>query len=235
MLTFSNLSEALVELKSQTGKDWTDSELFDCAVTNGLELHATPPIDARITASEWVLGRGHVSATRDRWHLAVLNPAQVGQLWMAGETTTDVPLIPDKPDVLWCQFSEPVRVTRTEVRIQDRTIRRVVELYLHACGEAESNAAGQVVLTAAEAAGETTKERRHRLLQWRDEEVNLRGKRGANARTVSRERERGLRPTADQSNISKEIKKALLERADEMQARTPFCGQPSKRGGPTSN
>ena len=233
MLNFSTLSEALAELKSQTGKEWSDSELFDCAVTNGLDLHAAPPVNVRITASEWVLGRGRVSATRDRWHLAVLDPARVGQLWLAGETSTVQAFIPNKPEELWCEFSEPVRVTRAEVRLQDRTILRMIELYLHARGEAESKAAGQVVLTAAEAAVETTKERRHRLLRWRDEEVNLRGKRGAIARTVSRERV--LRPTADQSNTSKEINKALLERADELRAGTPFGGQPSKRGGSTSN
>lgn len=201
MLNFSNLIEALAELKSQTGRDWTDSELFDYAVTNSLELHAAPPIDVQITASEWVLGRELVSETRDRWHLAVLNPAQIGQLWMAGETATDVPLIPDQPDVLWCKFSEPVRVTRAEVRIQDRTIRQLVELHRQAAG----GTARPTVPAHADSAVKNPKQSRQRLLRMWEEEAAAGGEWGAFARVASREH-------ADPSKTRKDILKGREER-----------------------
>lgn len=56
---------------------------------------------------------------------------------------------------------------------------------------------------------ETPKERRARLLQWREAEEAI-DKRGAHARTVKREQKNN--PSADSSNISKDIKKARDER-----------------------
>lgn len=63
---------------------------------------------------------------------------------------------------------------------------------------------------------ETPKARRARLLQCREEETTLRGEHGALARVVIREKL--IRPTADRSNIRKDIEKAKKERHEEIQA-----------------
>ena len=55
--------------------------------------------------------------------------------------------------------------------------------------------------------------RRARLLEWHDAEVAKGPTRGALARVVNREKL--TRPTADHSNISKDIKKAREERAED--------------------
>jgi hypothetical protein len=57
---------------------------------------------------------------------------------------------------------------------------------------------------------ETARARRARLLEWHEYEVLASGERGALARVTAREQAR--RPTADRSNIGKEIKKAEAER-----------------------
>lgn len=54
--------------------------------------------------------------------------------------------------------------------------------------------------------------RRARLLSWREEEEAARGKRGALERVTVREKV--CRPMADRSNIGKDIKRALEERAE---------------------
>jgi hypothetical protein len=58
-------------------------------------------------------------------------------------------------------------------------------------------------------ATETPAQRCARLLKWRDEEVEARGMRGAVARVTAREKLQ--RPTADRSNVGKDIKKAEEE------------------------
>lgn len=58
---------------------------------------------------------------------------------------------------------------------------------------------------------ETAKQRRARLLEWFEQEEAKGPKRGALARVVAREKL--IRPTADRSNIGKDIKQARKERA----------------------
>jgi hypothetical protein len=58
MLTISTIAEALAELGKQTGRAWTDSELFDVATNRGVELHAAPPITAQTTIQKFVAGVG---------------------------------------------------------------------------------------------------------------------------------------------------------------------------------
>ncbi len=59
---------------------------------------------------------------------------------------------------------------------------------------------------------EDPSQRRHRLLQTWKEEVSRGGETGALQRVY--EREKALRPTADRSNIGKDIKKAQKEEAE---------------------
>lgn len=68
---------------------------------------------------------------------------------------------------------------------------------------------------------EKPKARRKRLLEQIEEEERLRGEHGALARVFAREKL--IRPTADRSNIGKDIKLAKKERADERRA-GPFDG-----------
>lgn len=132
MLTISTIPEALATLEKLTGRAWTDSELFDVATANGLSLHAAPPIAANTTVKKWVeaeglrdvcnLGAGHSA-------LAVLFPWQVGQLWISGETKTSHPSDHDSIEGQYHWFTEPVKVTREQVRIKGDTLQRIVNLW----------------------------------------------------------------------------------------------------------
>jgi hypothetical protein len=68
---------------------------------------------------------------------------------------------------------------------------------------------GTPTVAAVQVATETPAQRCARLLKWRDEEVEARGMRGAVARVTAREKLQ--RPTADRSNVGKDIKKAEEE------------------------
>jgi hypothetical protein len=82
------------------------------------------------------------------------------------------------------------------------------------------------------AATETPKQRRARLLKWREEETELGGAWGSLNRVVAREKV--LRPSAERSNVGKEIKKAEAERAEESRA-GPFDALVSTQGSSARN
>ena len=132
MLTISTIAEALAELERQTGRAWTDSELFDVATANGISLHAAPPITASSGIYEFVPGDGLIEKHRmagGRAALAVLFPWQVGQLWISGETKTAHPSDHDRMEGQHHWFTEPVKVTREQVRIVGGTLRQIVDLW----------------------------------------------------------------------------------------------------------
>jgi hypothetical protein len=132
VLTISTIPEALTELEKHTGRAWTGSELLDVATTYNLKLHAAAPIAAQTTIQAVVKGRleekfrlrpGHA-------HLAVLFPKQVEQLSIVGETTTMHPLtsgMEREGEYHW--FTEPVRVTREQVRIRAETLWKILALW----------------------------------------------------------------------------------------------------------
>jgi len=132
MLTISTIAEALAELERQTGRAWTDSELFDVATANAISLHAAPPITASSSIYEFVPGDGLVEKHRmgeGRAALAELFPWQVGQLWISGETKTTHPSDHDRMEGQFHWFTEPVKVTREQVRIYGGTLRQIVDLW----------------------------------------------------------------------------------------------------------
>lgn len=133
MLTISTIPEALAELEKHTGRAWTDSEFFDVATTCGIELHAAPPITAQTTIQEFVIGEGLKEKFRSSpGHavLAVLFPWQVQQLWIGGETATSHP---NKTGMEmggeYHFFTEPVRVTREQVRIKAHSLGKILDAW----------------------------------------------------------------------------------------------------------
>ena len=135
MLTISNIPEALAELKRQTGRAWTDSEIFDLATNCDIELHAAPPITARITIQKFIVGEGLVEKFRSppgHALLAVLFPWQVAQLWMSGETKTSHPSKHDEMEGEYQLFTEPVRITREQVRIKAATLQKMFAIWSQA-------------------------------------------------------------------------------------------------------
>lgn len=132
MLSISTLPEALAELDKQTGRVWTDSELFDLVTKYSIELHAAPPITAQTTNQKFVIGVGMVETFRSQpghARLAVLFPWQVGQIWLSGETLASHTERHNETEgeVKW--FTEPVRVTREQVRIKAETLQIVLMVW----------------------------------------------------------------------------------------------------------
>lgn len=133
MLTISTIPEALAELEKHTGRAWTDSELFDVATTRGIKLHAAPPITAQTTIQEFVIGESLKEKFRSppgHAILAVLFPWQVQQLWIIGETATNHPSdYTYKAEGEYHLFTEPVRVTREQVRISSESLNKILDAW----------------------------------------------------------------------------------------------------------
>jgi hypothetical protein len=133
MLSISTLAESLAELNKRTGREWTESELFDLVTKNGIRLNAAPPITAETTTREFVIGDGLVEVGRKppgHYTLAVLFPFQVAQLWASGETTTSHPK--DKnynSEGPYTFYTEPVRVTPEQVRIRAETLKMILKIW----------------------------------------------------------------------------------------------------------
>ncbi|MDO8811477.1 MAG: hypothetical protein Q7J38_05540 [Gallionella sp.] len=134
MLTISTIPEALAELSKHTGRAWTDSELFDVATTRDIKLHAAPPITAQTTIQEFVIGEGLKEKFRSspgHAMLAVLFPWQVQQLWIGGETATSHPN-EYKVEGEYHFFTEPVKVTREQVRISAQSLGKILNAWNNA-------------------------------------------------------------------------------------------------------
>lgn len=129
MLTISTIPEALAELEKHTGRAWTDSELFDVATSCDIELHAAPPITARTTIQEFVIGVGLVERSRSDAALAVLFRWQAQQLWISGETAASHPDGHNQWEGKYCFFIEPVRVTREQVRIKAYSLGKILDAW----------------------------------------------------------------------------------------------------------
>ena len=132
MLTISTIPEALAELDKRTGRTWTDSELFDVVANNGIELHAAPPITSQTTIQKFVEGVGMVEKFRSppgHSRLAVLFPWQVGQLWLSGETMATHTEKHDEVEGEHQWFTEPVQVTREQVRIKAATLEKILTIW----------------------------------------------------------------------------------------------------------
>ncbi len=113
----------------------------------------------------------------------------------------------------------PKQEVPSEKLLWNETVKQL-EAQLHDLNSRIDDGSGNASQTvnASSSLKETAKERRHRLLMWLEEEAAF-GKRGALARVTARDKKQ--RPTADSSNIGKDIKRAKLER-DEARRAGPF-------------
>jgi hypothetical protein len=138
MLAISTIPEALAELEKQTGRKWTDSELFDVVTNLGIEIHAAAPITAQVIVQEFIKGEGlkvkYEGMPIREGGLAVLFPAQVAQLWISGETLTCSPYSKNdiERDGEYIVFNEPVLVTLERVRIRLETLQFILNVWQEA-------------------------------------------------------------------------------------------------------
>jgi hypothetical protein len=101
MLSYHRLDEALSWLQSQTGRAWTDSEVFDLAVYGHISLCAIPPRGSRcavfvfeppelvpVVKMRTFGDQLRIPCISERCDLAVLYPCHVWDLWHGGETKT---------------------------------------------------------------------------------------------------------------------------------------------------
>lgn len=132
MLRISTVPEALAELQNQTGQPWSESDLFDFASKYNIELHAATPLSAVPVIYRFVFGQGLVERFRlSAGHspLAVLFPWQVAHLWIRGETEARHPIDHEQPGDDYKWYEEPVRVRREDVRVHERSLMRIVNVY----------------------------------------------------------------------------------------------------------
>ncbi len=133
MLSVSTIAEAIAFLSKQTGHEWTDSELFDIAARRGISLHAAVPITVATTIRVFEVGAPDLvekmRLPAGHSMLAVLFPSMVGQLWLCGETTTSHPLDHDQTEGEYRFLTEPIRVTRAEVRIRSESLRKILKMW----------------------------------------------------------------------------------------------------------
>jgi len=142
MLRISTITEALAELENETGRAWTESELFELTTQYGIELHAAAPAGAQKMRAKFIDGRmveivetvndfdwllePHV-VTDSHSGLAALFPAQVNELRISGETITRHRSGHNEIEGETRLFAEPVRVTRESVRIKGESLRKILE------------------------------------------------------------------------------------------------------------
>ena len=136
MLTQFKLSEALAWLTEQTGRQWTDSELFQMCVHHGVPLHAAPPLDARVSVVRLYPSDGpeaHPVVQRLGWQMAVLYPFNVWQLWQVGEAEPHPASLRGRLSPLEdgeiAVYDPPVRLTREHLAIERKTLARIVEAW----------------------------------------------------------------------------------------------------------
>lgn len=130
MLSISTITEALSFLTTETGRPWTESELFDAASTLHVELHASVPESMETVVMGLEPGKGLVEKHRfGRGHslLAILFPVHVARLLIAGETTTVHPHDYNKNADTYKFLSEPLRVTRAEVRVRAESLSAILK------------------------------------------------------------------------------------------------------------
>ena len=152
MLSVLTIPEALAQLRSKTGREWTDSHFFDAVCRLRLVLRAAPPQDA--TTELWVFKERVGYVVKDfgdglmvcgmPWRMAVLHPADVQILWQAGEIDISeaangrgVQGEREERELLGAQpvgalperwrFTRPVRVTHKMARVTPWVLDRIVE------------------------------------------------------------------------------------------------------------
>lgn len=145
MLTISTIPEALAELDKQTGRTWTESELFDVATTHGIELHAAVPSTARVRVRAFAGDGELIEDTEvqagEFFLLAQLISSQVPPLLIRGESLVSAvescaPFHMTLADVYnpgrnvseTCNFTEPLRITRDDVRIKSESLEKILAL-----------------------------------------------------------------------------------------------------------
>jgi hypothetical protein len=132
MLSISTVTEAIAVLTEFTRRPWTESELFDLATKLGIELQAVVPITTQTSILGYEVDKGLVEKYRmppGHSVLAVLFPWQVGQLWITGETRASHPIDHDRMEGEYKVLTEPIRVTRSEVRIVDKTLKKILKAW----------------------------------------------------------------------------------------------------------
>lgn len=148
MLSIYRLSEALAWLEKHSGREWTESELFDAAINCGVRLHAAAPITSKVTIRKFMPGEGLVevgSMPAGHALLATLFPWQVAQLWVGGETTTSHPSDFDLVEGEYRLFTDPVHVTTDKLRVRSESLVQILRAAcpaeaLHAKAPHESEA-----------------------------------------------------------------------------------------------
>ena len=130
-LAYSTIAEARAWLEERTGQPWSENELLDAASRYRVTLHAAPPITASAQVME--LDPDNPGALRVKrrdlgWRMATLSPVHIGQIMHCGVTETihafGLPVLEGE----FPFFSEPVMVTREQVRVSELALFALEEL-----------------------------------------------------------------------------------------------------------
>ena len=233
-LSWSTLDEAADWLAARTETPWTPRRVLDAvtrivAVGDHLQGNPyTPLFVAPPAITEFILqpmpGVHPPGAEPEPralpWQMLPLRLGEARQLFASGAVVlraADPPWNQENAQgvpMFGMELRPPVMVALADARLPAAALRALLS----------SATTGEQTATAGPltAPTETPEQRRERLLNWHNEETQENGKTGAVERVTTREKI--LRPTADRSNIGKDIKKAREERAASVRAGALFRG-----------
>lgn len=133
MLSISTVGEALAYLSMQTGREWSESEIFDAAKHFNIAMHGIVASNARTLVLECGEGRFTPEVRYDlgpnHTTLAVLFPFQVGQLADRGDTLASHPRDYDLKAGELKILAAPVSVTRADVRITAESLGKFLQAW----------------------------------------------------------------------------------------------------------
>lgn len=130
MLSISTVQEALTYLSMETGRYWSESELFDIVSTLNLRLCASLPTGA--TSAIWHYTEDFGLVEKFRCHeplLALLYPHDVARVWLSGECLArhveDNRIADGELNLL----SSPIPITRADIRIRLDILNKILSAW----------------------------------------------------------------------------------------------------------
>lgn len=135
MLSISTVEEATSYLTRVTGREWTQSELFDIATRLNLSFRAVVPLDVMSSCWRFALGTGFEKnpySTPSHPMLAMVYAHDIARVWQLGAArishAEDRGLERGELNIL----ASPITVTAAEIRIREDELGRILTAWTDA-------------------------------------------------------------------------------------------------------
>lgn len=184
-MTFSTTAEALEWLKAETGEQLSESKLLDLAAGYSVVLHAAPPLDRKAELMTFDAAgiangtnpKGYKTKCSIGWKMVQLFPFHIGQILTIGETESihaAGQLDTSKEEYFF--FSEPVRVTRDQVRVSRVALLELTKRVKNI--QVRTNAEQQLAASSGEPVGQIAKAVHEEPIKERRENHDITTERG---------------------------------------------------------